>query len=250
VSHEKEFLKKFDRLTGRHQRARLFEDWVTMASSALIVKASPQHAEQSEADYMALVPRYTKDELVEFSHLLALTGLALMERPRDFLGHVFMMAEISNDRLGQFFTPYELSLVVAKMTLSGVDTTKELITVQEPACGSGGMVIAFAEAAREAGIDPAWQTYTVAVDISEVAARMAYIQLSMLGMPAHVVWGDTLRMTERASWPTLAYWPIAHKVERWRRGEQPASIAAPAEPEPAATVNLPGRYAQAAFDFA
>jgi hypothetical protein len=253
VNHEKDFLKKFDRLCHRHQRARVFEDWVTMTSSALIVRSSPEHADKSEADYMALVSRYTREELTEFSHLLALTTMALGAQPRDFLGSVFMQAEISNDRLGQFFTPYELSLVVAKMTLSGVDPTKDLITVQEPACGSGGMVIAFCEAAAEAGINYQTQTYTVAVDISEVAARMAFIQLSLLGIPAHVVWGDTLRMTERASWPTFGFWQVAHKVARWRRGE-PASIEPEVDaslqckhedPPPASITLQPSRLVQA-----
>lgn len=218
-----------------------------MASSSLIVRSSPEHAEKSEAEYMALVPRYTREELTEFSHLLGLTAMALEARPRDFLGSVFMQAEISNDRLGQFFTPYELSFLIAKMTLEGVDRSKDLITVQEPACGSGGMIIAFCEAAREAGINFQWHTYTVAVDISEVAARMAYIQLSMLGIPAHVVWGDTLRMTQREAWPTFGYWQIAHKVARWRRGDEVSRVQ-PEEPAPAPvpTVNLDtARYVQA-----
>jgi type I restriction-modification system DNA methylase subunit len=200
---------------------------------------------------MALVPRYTQEELVEFSHLLGLTGLALHEKPRDFLGSVFMQAEISNDRLGQFFTPYELSLVVARMSLQEVDPGKDLITVQEPACGSGGMVVAFCEAAREVGIDPAFQTYTVAVDVSEVAARMAYIQLAMLGIPAHVVWGDTIRMTQREAWPTMGFWNVAHKVARWRRGDvavQTGKLSPlPPAPTPDDTVRIinPGRYVQA-----
>ena len=240
MSRVKEFLKKFDALCHRHQRARVFEDWVTAASSCLIVKASPQHAEESEAEYMAIVPRYTREELTEFSHLLAITTLALAEEPQDFLGAVFMQAEISNDRLGQFFTPYELSLAIAGMTINDIDKDKDLITVQEPACGSGGMVIAFCEAAYNIGIDYHHHTYTVATDISEVAARMAYIQLSVMGIPAHVVWGDTIRMTQRRAWPTLGFWGVAHKVARWRRGDQ-----FDPDEEPPTVALQPSRFVQA-----
>lgn len=255
MDHVKDFLKKLDHLSGRHDKARVFGDFITMASSALIVKASPQHAEQSEAEYMELVPRYTREELTEFGHLLAITTLALEARPCDFLGQVYMQAEISNARMGQFFTPYELSLLTARITLESVDTSKELITVQEPACGSGGMVIAFCEAAREKGINYQWQTYTVAVDLSEVAARMAYIQLSLLGIPAHVVWGNTLTMEFRREWPTFGYWAIAHKVARWRRGEDPPVlppvlagplIPFPGQPPLSDTISLqPSRLVQA-----
>lgn len=241
MDHVKEFLKKIDRLTHKHDRARLFSDFITMASSSLIVKACPQEAERSEAEYMALVPRYTREELTEFGQLLGLTALALEARPCDFLGQVFMQAEISNSHMGQFFTPYELSLLIARMTIEDVDPAKELITVQEPACGSGGMVIAFCEAAREKGINYQLQTYTVAVDLSEVAARMAYIQLSLLGIPAHVVWGNSLSLEVRREWPTFGYWAVMHKVNRWRRG---ASHVEP-EPAPAPTVTLNRQLVQA-----
>lgn len=252
---EKEFLKTIDHLCRRHQRHKVFEDFVTMASSALIVRQSPQHAVESEADYMACVPRYERDELEEFGKLLAITQIALNARFCDFLGSVFMQAEVSNSHLGQFFTPYELSYASAKMLLHDRENKPgQLITVQEPACGSGGMVIAFAQAAAEIGIDYHWDTYTVAVDISEVAARMAYIQLSLLDIPAHVVWGDTLRMTERRAWPTMAYWGIIHKVNRWRRGEanEPFADRIEQEPEPTPAPTSqpePLRLVQAAFDF-
>lgn len=214
-------------MSGKHSRHNLFHDFVTMASSTLIVRSSPSHAEQSEAEYMAVAGKYTSDELTQFAHLLAITTLALDDKPQDFLGAVFMQAEISNSHMGQFFTPYELSLMTAQMTLQGVDTSKELITVQEPACGSGGMVVAFCEAARAIGINYQSQTYTVATDLSEVAARMAYIQLSLLGIPAHVVWGDTLRMKFFREWPTFAFWGDAHKVARWRKGGDACSTSEP-----------------------
>jgi hypothetical protein len=241
MDHIKEFLKTFERMTGRRSRYEIFHDFVTMASSAFIVKACPWEAERSEAEYMAIAGKYDRDELNKFAELLSHTILSLAHEPQDFLGEAFMRAEVSNDRLGQFFTPYSLSYAIAKMTAHDVPD-REIITVQEPACGSGGMVIAFCAALEDLGIDAASRSYTVATDISEVAARMAYIQLTIRNIPAHVVWGDTLRMTVTRQWPTMAYWPIAHKVEQWRRGEAMDIIAEPKQE--------PKTYAQAAFDFA
>lgn len=51
---EKEFLKRFDSLCHGHTRGRVFHDWVTMASSALIVRANPNEAERTEADFRAV----------------------------------------------------------------------------------------------------------------------------------------------------------------------------------------------------
>jgi len=233
---EKEFLKCFDSLCHGHTRGRVFHDWVTMASSALIVRANPNEAERSEAEYMALVDRYKPDELQGFSDLLGIATMALLDEPQDFLGAVFMQAELGNDRMGQFFTPYHLSYLIAELNIRDIDPTKPLITVQEPACGSGGMVVAFAASARNRGVDVQKQVYVVATDLSEVAARMAYIQLSVSGIPAHVCWGNTISLEVYRTWATMAYWPIAHRVERWRKGQPEPQAESTPQPEPAALV--------------
>lgn len=68
----------------------------------------------------------------------------------------------------------------------------------------------------------------------------------MLNIPAHVVWGDTLRMTQRRAWPTMAFWPIVHKVARWRRGDDKHGQPCPSLPTPVPLVNLqPYRLVQA-----
>lgn len=243
MNHIKEFLKTFDRMSGRHSRYEIFHDFVTMASSTFIVRACPWQAERSEAEYMAVAKKYSRDELDQFAALLGLTCLSLAQEPQDFLGAAFMLAEVSNDRLGQFFTPYSLSYLLAKMTIGEVNPEQDLITVQEPACGSGGMVVAFCAALEDLGYDPAERTYTIATDVSEVAARMAYIQLTIRNIPAHVVWGNTLSLQVTRQWPTLAYWPIAQKVERWRKGGEVKQTVTVPRPEPQT-------FSQASFDFA
>jgi hypothetical protein len=147
--------------------------------------------------------------------------MALEHRMHDFLGSVFMQLEISNSHLGQFFTPYELCVLMAEVTLGDVseDDSRELITFQEPACGAGATMIAAMDVLKKRGINYQQRTYTVAVDVSETAARMAYIQFSLLGIPAHIVWGNSLSLETRQQWPTLAYGLIAHKVASWRRGD-------------------------------
>ncbi len=232
---EKEFLKRFDSLCHGHTRGRVFHDWVTMASSALIVRANPNEAERSEAEYMALVDRYKPDELQGFAELLGIATVALLDEPQDFLGSVFMQAELGNDRMGQFFTPYHLSYLIADLTIHDIDVTKPLITVQEPACGSGGMIVALAHAAQKRGVDVQSQLYVVATDLSEVAARMCYIQFAVSGIPAHVCWGNTLSLEVYRTWATMAYWPIAHKVARWKRGDAAPVVQSMPEPQPAPT---------------
>ena len=42
-----------------------------------------------------------------------------------------------------------------------------------------------------------------AQDISKVGCDMAYVNLTLWGIPAHIVWGDTLRNTVNNSWKNV-----------------------------------------------
>jgi N-6 DNA Methylase len=115
----------------------------------------------------------------------------------DFLGSLFMELELSNHWRGQFFTPYTLCGFMARVTFSPEDLREKVeeqgfVTVMEPACGAGAMIIAFASAMLEAGFNPQQHLHVTAIDVDQTAAYMAFIQLSLLGIPATVYVGNTL----------------------------------------------------------
>ncbi|MGO4395903.1 hypothetical protein AB4Z46_31565 [Variovorax sp. M-6] len=79
------------------------------------------------------------------------------------------------------------------------------ITVCEPACGAGGMLIACADAIQAQGVNPQEAMHATAIDIDATAVHMAYVQLSVLHVPAIVVHGNALTGEERAHWVTPAH---------------------------------------------
>ena len=86
---------------------------------------------------------------------------------------------------------------MSELEFAGDGTEKQLkekgyVRVNDPACGAGVMLIAFANAAKRHGINYQKQVLFVAQDIDRTAAMMCYIQLSLLGCPATVVIGDSL----------------------------------------------------------
>lgn len=107
-----------------------------------------------------------------------------------------MQLNLGNAANGQYFTPYRVSKMMSKMT--GVHVKKyagsDIMTLCEPCCGSGGMIIAFAECLLEQDINYQHCLYVEATDIDEMCYKMTYIQLSLLGIPAKVIWGDSLSM--------------------------------------------------------
>lgn len=69
---------------------------------------------------------------------------------------------------------------------------KGYITVSDPACGAGAMLIAFANMARAHGINYQKEVLFFGQDIDLTAALMCYVQLSIWGCPAIVIVGDSL----------------------------------------------------------
>ncbi|MBD2806944.1 SAM-dependent DNA methyltransferase, partial [Xenorhabdus sp. ZM] len=113
----------------------------------------------------------------------------------DFLGSVFMQLELGNKHLQQFFTPWEVARMMAKIQLQAVSAhlqQKPFITFYEPACGAGCMTLAAAEELREQGYDPLCSLWVHVIDIDPLATVMAYIQLSLAGIPAAVTIGNAM----------------------------------------------------------
>ena len=121
---------------------------------------------------------------------------ALAENPdQDFLGEVYMRLNLSQKDKGQYFTPYHVAKIMALITFEDMKEKKisdRYMEVNDPACGSGSMLIAYAGVARSYGIDPETEILFVAQDLNCTAAFMCYIQLSLLGYPAYVIVGDVL----------------------------------------------------------
>lgn len=129
----------------------------------------------------------------------------------DVSGHTFHDLELHSKWAGQFFTPYDVCRMMAKMTIGSSDELKAkievrgFVTTQEPAVGSGVMVVALAHEMREAGINYQQHLHVTAVAIDLKCVHMAYVQFSLLYIPAVIVHGDTLAMKEYSHWYTPVY---------------------------------------------
>lgn len=141
-----------------------------------------------------LEARYDSKQMGLFAQMLKCTQNALEAEFQDFLGNRYMANQLGNSHSGQFFTPYHLSRMIAAMVgYNKKDLEKGYLTLLEPAAGAGGMIIAYADILKKEGISPellrveAW-------DIDQICWKMCFIQLSLLGIPARIINGDTLRM--------------------------------------------------------
>lgn len=202
TAYEQQFIKEFNTLTTRHNRAQVWDD--LMAMSACAISNAVDHRkevwQQREDDYMSITKRYSKEEIDVFPKLLAYIVEALEnDRDQDFLGKLYMMMGFGG-RLGQFFTPYTISRFMAEILTEPNAILKAVrdtgyVSVNDPCCGAGGMLIAHAnvcEKYRNQGVNYQEQVIYVAQDIDPLVAKMCYIQLSLLGCMGYVIVGDSL----------------------------------------------------------
>lgn len=231
--HRKNLLKLFNSLAYKHSAWQVFADFNEAAAISLSNAVDLAQAETREARYMQLIQRYSRDELQAFPQMLGELTLALEDRPSDVLGHAFHELELHNKWAGQFFTPYDVCRMMAKMILGGTDPAaivaeRGFVTAAEPAVGSGAMVIALAEEMREAGLNYQRQLHVTATDVDIKCVHMAYTQFSLLHIPAIVVHGNSLSGEVFGQWFTPA-----HIMGGW---SYRLRAAAPIQPEaPAAT---------------
>lgn len=136
---------------------------------------------------------------------------------RDFAGELYMASGTNSKGLGQFFTPYHVSHLMAQINLEKDRFLKEIeenpdrvITFYEPTCGAGGLMVAAIDVMHSAGINYAHNMFIDCGDIDPRCFHMSYLTLSLLGAPAVVRLGDALAMKYHRAWFTPAYifnWP-------------------------------------------
>lgn len=179
-----------------------FTDWLELSLLAL---------ERNDDPYLDIVAdyqdRHGEDTASEcLDHYAAALGeltAATAEVGHDVLGLVYEQLGMTNDAFGQYFTPHNVSDMLAVMTV-GVDGFEDVdppLTVHDPACGSGRLLISSARSVAEAADAPPALFY--GRDKSAICARMTAVNLALLGIAGVAVLGDSLKMEERTVWQVV-----------------------------------------------
>lgn len=230
---KRSFIHSIEAASSGKRTWQVFSDFCECAALALANSLPTPQWEKREQRYHQLRESYRVEDLSHFSFALSCVIEALQAGEHDFLGQCFMEMDMGSHWHGQFFTPYELCRMMARMIFSPDDMNdKEFITVDEPACGAGGMLIGFAQAMRDAGFNYQRQLYVTATDIDPLCVHMCYVQLTLLHIPATIVHGNSLTLETWATWITPAYhlgiWDS--KLRRRRLSEETAAPSPPVTP--------------------
>lgn len=180
-------------MSGARSEYEVFSDWIRCLAISIQNSCWMIHDKvwkERENDYLSVYNRY---EMNRFDELSGLLCLELNENFSDVLSEIYMKGSMGSKTTGQFFTPFHLSLLTAQLGFKpdGHDE-RGIYHMHEPSIGGGGMVIAFARVLHEHGINYQRKLRVVGQDLDWKAVYMSYVQLSLLGIDAVIVQGDTL----------------------------------------------------------
>lgn len=204
-------VKLFETCRYKHDLYTVFGDWCECSAISMSNAVDRVNFEKREARCLEIARKYGSETIGTFSKIFGEVVMTLEEKPQDILGMTFHALELHNKARGQFFTPYPLCQLLVRVIAGGPEDMQKAIAergfmlAQEPAVGSGAMIVALAEAILGAGFNYQQLLHVTAVDIDPRAVHMAYIQFSLLHIPATVIVGDSLAMRFREEWHTMAH---------------------------------------------
>lgn len=176
------FADYIDNLSARHERSKVFNDFLTIAVCSLSMG-------KQEELYFKTIKAYTSEELNSFKEAFATlviemdnSGAGLL----DVLGEYFEKY-FYNERLGQFFTPPAICKLMAE--LNPIENNNN---IYDPCCGSGRLFLAAAEKNREATF--------YGCDVSETCCKMALINMCLNGLKCRITCMNSLSMEIFKEW--------------------------------------------------
>jgi len=213
-----EFIKIFNGIARHKHSYSVFSDFVIM--SAISLHNAVNKIDSLEKEYLEIIAQYSKEERKGFPRLLDCFVRLLDTKPVDVLGALYMELDLGNKNTGQFFTPSSISEMMAQINYDTElrELDKPFVTLSEPACGAGGMVLAFANVMISYKHNPAEKLWVQCIDIDRVAALMCYLQLSLWNIPAQVIVGNSLSLDLREQYFTPAHYVYGWDTKlRWKK---------------------------------
>lgn len=208
--YKNECIAQINQLGQVYGRWEVFSDFIHMLALAISNQVDRTHFDEREKQYFAIIGKYRKEETIAFPKMIAFLFQAISfssDDPDDILGAMFHEMELHNKWRGQFFTPQYLCDLMAEITTGSesMATEKGYITICEPACGSGAMLLGMAKQVLKQGFSITDNLVAFATDIDIRCVHMAYIQLSLYGIPAVVTHGNSITLEEWSHWYTPAF---------------------------------------------
>jgi hypothetical protein len=214
-SASEELVRAFERnpVFGYMHPYELYRKWLEAVWAFLDAVRDPPGFRQC-------LDRYSRAEGEEFGRLLGIYTDAVEADPfRDILGRLFMRLDVNSAHSGQYFTPWDVAIAMARMTFDRTEferlvEAKGAVTVCDPAVGSGVMLLSYATVVYdEFG---RWGTSKLRLygqDIDMRCVHMCRIQIRMNGLDAFGRMAGWLASTQQDAPADSVILPAGRQLE-------------------------------------
>lgn len=215
----KEFSQELQKIRS-HDTWTAFSDLMELSACSLQKPFEYIHKKDVDTLFNKTINKYRKDEQDVFPKLLSIL-ISFMEqnarqgKMKDVVGTIFGELNLIDKKTGQFFTPNQItdvtSCFIDDETIKNAIDKKGYISLCEPSCGAGAMILSFATRLIELGYNPQNTLLIEATDIDRRCVNMCFTQLSYYGLSAIITHGNTLSLE---CWDKL-YTPF-YIMNKWR----------------------------------
>lgn len=102
---------------GSQRLSAVFDDFIEMTALSFRNAVEREGRAERETRYLAIAGRYSAEQLDRFATGITLVVQTMEDEPSDVLGRVYMELELGNEHLGQFFTPFDVSTLMATLVV-------------------------------------------------------------------------------------------------------------------------------------
>jgi len=208
-----DIIKLIDRSSYSVGKSKLISDVFACGALAISNLVDLTQYDEREEQYKQIMAGYKPKErelIAEiFGKIFALLSSVTADNGAfgDYLGELFMKCNQGNKSAGQFFTPYHVSNLMAKATITDVNVKQnDIISICDPCSGGGGMLMAALDVLKnDYNVNYAYNCFMQASDIDIRCVHMTYLQLSLAGVPAIVCHQNSLTNEIWSVWKTPAF---------------------------------------------
>jgi type I restriction-modification system DNA methylase subunit len=221
-----DFRKILERISHRHDTHRVFDAFTRFAACALA-------AQTREAEYLEEVKHWERADLNLFAEALGALVNEMEAKPfEDVIGGYYMefaLSEKGKQWNGEFHTPKIICDFMSQITQgdTALMPADGPITICEPACGAGAMILSIGGACVP---EVRRRLRVTAIDINRTACDMTSINTTLWGIPTRVLHGNSLSNEYWAVWSNI------HHLAPWLpwalRSQSPEAMAQGRPPTP------------------
>ena len=236
-----EHLSGITRITnGRRDRLELLRDFFELSAIRISNSVDPTHFEERHNRALKTMEQYNEEELQQFGkYYLDLVSICTQNLSRgeypDVLGRLY--EQYGHIEPSSELTPHSIPEIMSYISLDAEGQMKRngFVELADQCCGSAVMTLRAAQILARQGLNPSNDFISFSTDKNSRCINMAYIQLSLHGIPAVLSHADILTLEETDRWYTpmhlLGNWiwrrPMNHTTARNLHDERLKMITEP-----------------------